>query len=57
VIEHWRRATPAQKLERLCAMGHSINELARADLRAGSRQPPDARSIFDYGRAASIATR
>jgi len=31
--DHWRRATPAQKLERMLAMGHTVNELARADLR------------------------
>lgn len=37
MLEHWSRASPEQKLSRMCAMGHSINELARADLR--SRYP------------------
>ena len=34
MLDHWSRATPAQKLERMFAMGHMVNELARADLRA-----------------------
>jgi hypothetical protein len=34
MLDHWRRATPAQKLERMFTMGHTVNELARADLRA-----------------------
>jgi hypothetical protein len=37
MLEHWRRASPAHKLERLFSMGHAVNELARADLR--SRYP------------------
>lgn len=34
MLDHWRRATPDQKLARMFAMGHTVNELARADLRA-----------------------
>ncbi len=34
MLEHWRRATPTQKAERMFAMGRTVNELARADLRA-----------------------
>lgn len=34
MLDHWRRASPTQKLERMFAMGHTVNELARADLRA-----------------------
>lgn len=37
MLDHWRRATPAQKLERVLSMGRTINELARAELR--SRYP------------------
>jgi len=33
MLEFWRRATPAQKLARMSGMGHTVNELARADLR------------------------
>jgi hypothetical protein len=39
MLEHWQRATPDQKLARMFAMGHSVNELARAELRA---RYPDA---------------
>jgi hypothetical protein len=39
MLEHWRRATPAQKLERVLGIGRSVNELTRAWLR---RQYPDA---------------
>lgn len=39
MIDYWRRASPAEKLARMFGMGHSINELARADLR---RRYPDA---------------
>lgn len=39
MLDHWRRATPDQKLARMFAMGHTVNELARADLRA---RYPDA---------------
>ena len=39
MLDHWRRATPAQKLERMFAMGRTVNELARADLRG---RYPDA---------------
>ncbi|MEO8549145.1 MAG: hypothetical protein ABI678_04210 [Kofleriaceae bacterium] len=31
--DHWRRTSPALKLERMFAMGRSINDLARAELR------------------------
>lgn len=34
MLEHWRRASPAQKLERMFSMAQTVNELARADLRA-----------------------
>lgn len=37
MLEHWRRATPDQKLSRMFGMAHTINELARADIR--SRYP------------------
>jgi hypothetical protein len=37
MLEHWRRATPEQKLARMFGMGHMVNELARAELR--SRYP------------------
>lgn len=37
MLEHWSRASAEQKLARMFAMGHSVNELARADLR--SRYP------------------
>jgi len=33
MLAHWARATPAQKLARMFAMGQTVNELARADLR------------------------
>lgn len=33
MIERWRHATPSQKLERMASMAHSVNELARAELR------------------------
>ena len=33
MLAHWRRATPAEKLARLCSMGHTVNQLARAELR------------------------
>jgi hypothetical protein len=33
MLEHWRRATPDQKLARMFGMAHSVNELARAELR------------------------
>lgn len=39
MLDHWRRASPDQKLDRMFAMGHSVNELARADLRT---RYPDA---------------
>jgi hypothetical protein len=37
MLDHWSRASPDQKLARMFAMGHSLNELARAELR--SRYP------------------
>jgi hypothetical protein len=33
MLEHWRRATPAEKLERVLSLGRSVNELTRAWLR------------------------
>lgn len=33
MLDHWRRATPEQKLARMFGMGHSVNQLARAELR------------------------
>lgn len=33
MLEHWRRATPAQRLERVLSIGRSVNELTRAYLR------------------------
>ncbi len=39
MLDHWSRASPSTKLERLLAMGRSVNELARADLR---NRYPDA---------------
>jgi hypothetical protein len=37
MLAHWRRASPQQKLDRMFAMGRTVNELARAELR--SRYP------------------
>ena len=34
MLAHWRTASAAHKLARLFGMGHAINELARADLKA-----------------------
>jgi hypothetical protein len=34
MLEHWSRASPGQKLARMLAMGQTVNDLARADLRA-----------------------
>jgi hypothetical protein len=39
MFAHWRRATPAEKLERVLSIGRSINELVRAGLR---QRYPDA---------------
>lgn len=39
MIEIWRKATPAQKLEKVLSIGRSINELVRAYLR---QQYPEA---------------
>lgn len=33
MLEHWRRATPDQKLDRMFGMARTVNELARAELR------------------------
>ena len=33
MLELWRRATPSQKLQRMASMAHSVNELARAEIR------------------------
>lgn len=33
MVEHWRSATPTQKLERMLSIGRSVNELTRAYLR------------------------
>jgi hypothetical protein len=39
MIELWRKATPEQKLARMCGIGRMLNELVRADLR---QRYPDA---------------
>ncbi len=39
MLEHWRRATPDQKLDRMFGMAQLVNELGRADLR---RRYPEA---------------
>lgn len=33
MLEHWRHATPGQRLERVLSIGRSVNELTRAYLR------------------------
>lgn len=33
MIELWRRATPAQKLEKMSRMARELNELTRAEIR------------------------
>jgi HEPN domain-containing protein len=33
MIELWRRATPAQKLEKMARMARELNELTRAEIR------------------------
>lgn len=33
MFEHWRTATPEQKLQRVFRLGAMLNELVRADLR------------------------
>jgi len=39
MIEHWRRATPDQKLDRMFGMAALVNELARSEIR---QRYPDA---------------
>lgn len=33
MFQLWRKATPAQKLRKVFAIGHMVNELARGELR------------------------
>lgn len=39
MLDHWRRATPDQKLARMFGMARTVNDLARAELRT---RYPDA---------------
>ncbi len=39
MFELWRRATPSQKLQKVCGIGRMINELVRSELRG---RYPDA---------------
>jgi hypothetical protein len=50
MIELWRKASPAQKLQRVFGIGRMVNELVRADLR---RKYPEATARENELRLAS----
>jgi hypothetical protein len=55
MAELWRRATPAQKLEKMFGMGRLIDELARAEIRA--RYPWVTPRDLDLRLAARVLDR
>lgn len=55
MAELWRRATPAQKLEKMFGLGRMIDELARAELLM--RYPWATRRDLDLRLAARVLRR